>query len=220
MSNNNYNPDDIKKLNMADKIIEWSFLEGKDPMVNEEYRHWMLMQDERYIRYIKSGIEEKINVAMADKIIEWSILEDIDPFEDEDMLENEMREWLYEHDEYDQYIQDQIEEKIKIKISKRKTLSTILSLKKELPTNIIRSINNDRKNINKTGGGRKYKKTGKKSKNKKKHIMSVKIKKELKNLTKDWINTLSQKKIYTKKNVKKKVNKFIKTLKNKCDDLY
>jgi len=212
MSNNNYNPDDVKKLNMADKIIEWSFLEGKDPMVNEEYRHWMLMQDERYIRYIKSGIEEKINVAMADEIIEWSILEDKDPFEDEDMLEDEMREWLYQHDEYDQYIQDQIEEKIKIKISKRKSLSTIVSLKKKLPNNIITSINNARKNINNTGGGRKPKKTGKKSKNKKKHIMPIKIKKELKNLTKDWINSLPNKKIYSKKNV----NKFIKTLKKKC----
>ena len=72
MSNNNYNPNDVNKLDMADKIIEWSILEGKHP------------------------------------------------FDDEDMLEDELWEWLQDHYEYEQYIQDQIIIQEKIKNSKRK----------------------------------------------------------------------------------------------------
>ena len=57
-----------------------------------------------------------------------------------------------------------------------------------------------------------------KTKNKSRKLkMSVKIKKELEKLTKEWLESLSNKK---KIKSKKSVNKFINTLKKKCKHEY
>ena len=63
---------------------------------------------------------------------------------------------------------------------------------------------------------KKKKKTRVKS-NKIKLNMPVKVKKELKKLTKEWFESLSNKK---KLKSKKSVNKFINTLKKKCKHQY
>lgn len=57
-----------------------------------------------------------------------------------------------------------------------------------------------------------------KTKNKSRKIkMSIKIKKELEKLTKEWLESLSNKK---KIKSKKSVNRFIKTLKKDCKHKY
>ena len=220
MSNNNYNPDDVNLLTEADEIIDWSVLEGKNPWVNEEYRQWMQQHHEKYTEYIHEQIQEKKIEAMVDKITDLCVREGKNPYKDtdaEEMMDDEMRVWWQQHRyKYGMKlnIENEIKRKIKKRNSNRKTVATAVSLPVEY--NVIQKINQARRHINNTGGGRKSKNTGKKSKNKKKHIIPIKIKKEIKNLTKDWINSLPNKKIYSKKNV----NKFIKTLKKKCANLY
>ena len=57
------------------------------------------------------------------------------------------------------------------------------------------------------------------SKNKNKHNIPVKVKKELKILTKEWFDSLSnKKKLKSKKKIY--VNKFINSIKKKCKDQY
>ena len=60
----------------------------------------------------------------------------------------------------------------------------------------------------------KSKRNSKNKSKSKKLYMSVKIKKELEKLTKEWIESLPNIK---KKNSKIRVNKFINTLKKKCN---
>ena len=213
--------EEAKIAAMVDKIVDWCVREGKNPYVDkgavetmdDEMRVWW--QQHSRIYGMQRNIEGAINRAMVDKITDWCVREGKNPYDDTDaeQMDQLMKVWWQQHQSVrsiKRNIENGIKEKIKKRNSNRKTVATALSL--QLENNVTQQINQARRNMNNTGGGRKSKNTGKKSKNKKKHIMSLKIKKELKNLTKDWINSLPNKKIYSKKNV----NKFIKTLKKKC----